>query len=696
MDITNTKKISCYAVLRSGYTGENYLLSHMRLVLLLVFNKKYKIVEPERLIEDFEHEYHYSIGYFPMRKILSLAVLKGYLEKSHNRKKFTPTQKISEYKSVKEELSKSEETYTRLIQSFIDFCDERAVKYSKEEAESIVNSYFNSQKLEHITGHIESEIKDKRIDYLFGQFVFFVHKDAPELFEYINSMVVGAILADCLVFHEMLDNNKQLEGVTVVFDTTPVFIALGIDEAGRKDYYCDLLDSLRQKGARLAMFDHSYDEMQNILQGSQEWIDNINYDPSKSSNTTEYFRSIGAKKEDVEEFALMLKEKITGLGIEIINYCYIPEDYPYHVDFSHLYSLIVEQYKSTNPLFNEEAQKNSIELDVKSISMIYLLRHGQKPVQIPDVSFLFVTANQSIAQVAFNFHEENYKDKTIPPVLTDVFLGTYIWLSDPMQIDKMNEQQIMSQAYLAFQPNSILLEKLSTTVAELMDKGEIDSKVCYALRGSRLVSEKLARKTLGDPDAFTDMTPFEILQEIRDEAKAEERDRIKTEENERQKLRDIESKKAKDNYEKNLKIVEQERDELRRELQLKDKNRYNELLVMKNDGDKYRHKWMIFVIALAISFGVILVGSIIIFFFFRRANWYSPFISIIPAVCTLLPIVFSILMFLCKLVKGEKVSLLYIVNLFLDKEKNRKLKKLGYSQEEFDKLLKKIDENEVS
>ena len=241
MDITNTKKISCYAVLRSGYTGENYLLSHMRLVLLLVFNKKYKIVEPERLIEDFEHEYHYSIGYFPMRKILSLAVLKGYLEKSHNRKKFTPTQKISEYKSVKEELSKSEETYTRLIQSFIDFCDERAVKYSKEEAESIVNSYFNSQKLEHITGHIESEIKDKRIDYLFGQFVFFVHKDAPELFEYINSMVVGAILADCLVFHEMLDNNKQLEGVTVVFDTTPVFIALGIDEAGRKDYYCDLL-----------------------------------------------------------------------------------------------------------------------------------------------------------------------------------------------------------------------------------------------------------------------------------------------------------------------------------------------------------------------------------------------------------------------------------------------------------------------
>ena len=154
---------------------------------------------------------------------------------------------------------------------------------------------------------------------------------------------------------------------------------------------------------------------------------------SKSSNTTEYFRSIGAKKEDVEEFALMLKEKITGLGIEIINYCYIPEDYPYHVDFSHLYSLIVEQYKSTNPLFNEEAQKNSIELDVKSISMIYLLRHGQKPVQIPDVSFLFVTANQSIAQVAFNFHEENYKDKTIPPVLTDVFLGTYIWLSDPMQ-----------------------------------------------------------------------------------------------------------------------------------------------------------------------------------------------------------------------------------------------------------------------
>lgn len=44
---SEVKKLSCYAVLHTGLSGENYLISHMRLVLLLIYKKKYSIIEAQ-------------------------------------------------------------------------------------------------------------------------------------------------------------------------------------------------------------------------------------------------------------------------------------------------------------------------------------------------------------------------------------------------------------------------------------------------------------------------------------------------------------------------------------------------------------------------------------------------------------------------------------------------------------------------
>ena len=114
--INEIRKLSCYAVLRSGYTGDNYLVSHMRLVLLLIYRKQYGTVEPNRIVTDFQQEYQYYIDYFPMRKILSLAVTQGYLTKNHNSKRFTPTKKISEFKTVENDLKKQQEHICTLNQ----------------------------------------------------------------------------------------------------------------------------------------------------------------------------------------------------------------------------------------------------------------------------------------------------------------------------------------------------------------------------------------------------------------------------------------------------------------------------------------------------------------------------------------------------------------------------------------------------
>lgn len=71
---------------------------------------------------------------------------------------------------------------------------------------------------------------------------------------------------------------------------------------------------------------------------------------------------------------------------------------------------------------------------------------------------------------------------------------------------------------MAFQPNTILLQKLATTINGMLAAGSITPEQCYALKGDKLVLERLAQKTLGDPDAYTDVTFSDIISEIQQEA----------------------------------------------------------------------------------------------------------------------------------------------------------------------------------
>lgn len=688
--MSEIRKLSCYAVLRAGYTGDNYLYAHMRLVLLLIYNKKYTVISVQELVRDFKTEYHYAIDYFPMVRILSLAVQYGYLTKNHNSKKYNYTKKISDFSSVKDDIESMEQLYAQLINEFIVFCRKKGVEYSYEEADKIVSTYIDNQKLEHFSGHIENFVKDKRVDYLFGSFLYLLPKENIVLFDYVNSMVTGAILVDCLVFCERLENGKQLDNLTVVLDTTPVFIALGIDIAGRESYYNDLLKGLKDKGAKLAMFEHSYNEMQFILSGTKEWVDNYNYDPAKASATTEYFKSIDATKDDVEEFSLTLREKIKGLGIEIINIDYTPQMYPHQIDEEEINKMIVEHYEQTNPLFDQAAQQSTIDLDVKSIAYLYFLRAYERPVHIADAKYIFVTANNSIAKIAADYNEQFYgQANLLPTTLTDIFIGTYIWLSDPMQITKMNAQQIMAQAYLAFQPSSEMLEKLSKTVTQLLNSKTIDSDLCYAIRGSKLVSERIMQKTLGDPEAFTDSTPLDIINEIREEGAALERNKNRIEAENKQK----EMMEKISEITKNYKMRELEKNgELKKEL-LKslqnDRKQYNDQLELKNKAKKTRGRWEKAFVAIAVLLCILLVVGIVSFAFLGEKDWYSPIVALI---CTTIPIISVLIILLIWFRTGKKLALTDILSNLLENIEKRKLRNIGFSEIEFKKLENDIED----
>lgn len=516
------RRLCCYAVLKSGYSGSNYLYAHMRLVVSLIYRKNYTKIDAKVLVKDFEQAYHYYIDFFPMREILSLAVKNGYIKKERNRRYYHATDKIAEFAEIEADISNSQSELEELVTAFQQFAASQGVNYTLDEAGEIVVAYVKTQKLAHISGHIDIAINDKRIDYLFGRFIFSIRERAPEVFSYLNNVVTGSILSDCLTYHENITNCQQLRGLTVILDTALVFMALGIDVANRTEYYLSLISDLQEKGAKTAIFNHTYDEMDYVLSSAENWMCSAYYDPSKASDTTEYFRSINATKAEVEEFRLLLKSKIEKLGI-----CFIDAEYNEKVHKSvenekQIYETIIEKYKETNCSFNEATQRNTIERDASSIAKTYLLRNSRLPMNLADSGYVFVTANQTLAMAAADYHRGARKpEKSMPSTVTDTFIGTYLWLSDPVKISGMNEKQILYNAFLAFQPNTTLLHKLTITINGMLDDGSITPEQCYALKGDKLVLEKLAQRTLGDPDAYTDVTFSNIIVDIQQEAEKE-------------------------------------------------------------------------------------------------------------------------------------------------------------------------------
>lgn len=159
-------------------------------------------------------------------------------------------------------------------------------------------------------------------------------------------------------------------------------------------------------------------------------MDNCKYDPVYASDVAAYFHDNGATRDDVLEYSTTLKDKLQTIGIESLDVDYTEDKRINQINETRLQQMIVERYKASNPDFDEEKKKKSIDLDVKSLSLVYLLRSGAAPVLISDSKYLFVTANRSLNKVAFEFHQEYTKqNKTLPvSVIRDVFLGTYLWL----------------------------------------------------------------------------------------------------------------------------------------------------------------------------------------------------------------------------------------------------------------------------
>jgi hypothetical protein len=292
----------------------------------------------------------------------------------------------------------------------------------------------------------------------------------------------------------------------------------------KKQVYIDFVRLLISCKVNLFVFRHTFEEFIKILDNSIYWIEKDQYDPIKASRSLRYFVENDCTASDIECFILNIEPILTDLQIKVID---LPDpniDQIHQIDEKLLTDTIVKIYKDRNPNFDEEEKDYTIYQDVKSISAIYKLRKGHHPLQLKDAKQIFITTNATLAYSTKVF-EATYLEKEnffIPAVLTDVFIGTLIWINSPAKSVDINEKRLIANCYAAMQPSKSLIKKLANTADKLRGEGEISEEEVVLLKESRTARNLLQEETLGDPNRFSDKTVTDILAEMRYEIRREE------------------------------------------------------------------------------------------------------------------------------------------------------------------------------
>ncbi|MFH1373907.1 MAG: hypothetical protein ABII79_08940 [bacterium] len=518
------KTVTSLAILKVNWDHErkDYIESFVPFLVALIKKKKYRSVNDiGQIRRDFAEEWGLEIPHHPMMTILTRLKKHGYIRKVEHQ--FLPVErKMAECNlapKAKEQLA----NVNKVIDSFQRFCKTRFdVDLSTDEAEQALILFLKMHDLDilfaaHDLSTTLPRVKpNKRHRFLFNNFVTDVYKSQPEMFGIIVDVATGHMLASVLLVSDLPKYETKLRRLEVFLDTNLIFRLLGVDGHERGFVYREFLKVLRDDGATLRIFRHTYDEVKMILENCLNRIGRSDYDPVKANPALKHFVDCDYTESDVERFIVNVDYILKDNKIENIEIDFSKEVHPYQIDEAKLSEMIVDIYTRNDPAFDQLVKEKTIRKDVDSIAAIYRMRRGRTADTLTQARCVFVTTNAALAYASRRYDlEEDRPEFRIPTCLTDTFVGTMIWLQHPLRIAKINEKKMIADCYAALQPTPAMLEMYLKEVERLKNDGRVNTDEYYLLRQSRVTRQLLEEKALGDPDQITGKTIQEYLDDIR-------------------------------------------------------------------------------------------------------------------------------------------------------------------------------------
>ena len=398
--------------------------------------------------------------------------------------------------------------------------------------------------------------------YAFYKYVIYMYKTDYELFKVIQKFCMGYIVANALSLDNMSSSNVIFKNKKIFFDTNFILRLLGLEGEFYQNSYIGIVDVLKENNCKLYIFSHTYDEIKNILETAKVNLKNTN---ELSPEVQKYFWNNNKTEGDIVLLIATLDKKLNKLGIFISRVAYDSTNQKDQIDEQALYDEIINIY-SKRKNFDEKTKSDMIWNDVKSMALIYRDIKLIRAYSIQTLQDVFITTNQGLAYACKNFDKTlGKKENAIAPCMTDIFLGTILWVQNPIRYDKYNEKQILASCYSSVKLDNKSLSKFSTELENLKEKQKITNEDYMLMKDYKVVEDMLSDKIMGNSDNIDEKTTFEVIQEIKDNiTKNYEAEILK------EKEANLISKEEKNIAEKKYeKLVENVKEEIKKEAKIK-------------------------------------------------------------------------------------------------------------------------------
>lgn len=499
---------------------DDYIDSFIPLMAWLLKEKNYQEVDLACFQKDFQKRYGLIIPINALVTIFNRAKKKDIVYREQG-KIYVRIDGLSDY-DLSISSAEAERKFKHLTDQIKDFAKNNYdLEVDVEEIENALLAFLKKHDLDILFAakdrSVLPEVKSKnKLKYIISTFSIHAFESDPQLFQFLIDVSVGHALSGAILYSGSNSFSGKLKDLNIYLDTPIILDFLGFNGQYKKKSVKELVDILNEEKANVCILNITRGEVDSILSDCQRWLEKGSYDIEKASRALKYCHRKGLTAIDVEQIILSLDMLISENGITSTHAPSYSET-EFVIDETLLEETIYKTYDTIIDNFDKELadRKGTIKRDVQVLSGIYRFRRGYKPKSIKDSKALFITSNTALAFASRRFETmHDGTNFTIPTCLTDVFLGTIIWLQSPQRVETINSKRFIADCYSAIQPSDALIKKYLTEIEKLKVGDKISSDDYYLLRSHRVSLSLLETKSMGDPDAIDATSTEEILDGI--------------------------------------------------------------------------------------------------------------------------------------------------------------------------------------
>ncbi|MCC6982484.1 MAG: hypothetical protein IT535_04370 [Bauldia sp.] len=348
-------------------------------------------------------------------------------------------------------------------------------------------------------------------EYLCARFLERLSGERSDLFTLIGQIANAAILSEVVIDLSLgqgaraKSKPETRSDVRCYLDAPFVLDALGLSGTESKAFAQSIIDGLRRLGANLAVFDHSVDEMRDILKAV------VSSQGGRRGQTAAAIRQGAVDKTYVAHVLHNVERVLEEAGFSILekpntSLTAQQRDYLSQSDVQRIYQLLQPEYQNSKAL----------DRDVASLEQVIRRRQGAASTDLLRCKHLLITRNEFIRVKSRVFLEENkgISKHKVPPAETISRVAASLWLelgsSEQLSISRA---QLVAACSKVAQARPELIASLQETLRRVVpEKVEQFEAMMAEPRMMRLATDLM----LGDEKRITEASALRAFEQLKE------------------------------------------------------------------------------------------------------------------------------------------------------------------------------------